>query len=110
MTPTYHIPIFIAVFVFVIVAAKFKKLVNKFLDSGTTLPRTAKTLEVLNIKPGLMFKRLINKGVIIESGVERYYLNEENLAEYNKARRVRMIIFIGFLIILILFDVMVLSS
>jgi hypothetical protein len=110
MTATYHIPIFVAVMVAIIVAVKFKKLVNKFIDAGATTPKAAKTLEVLNIRPRLMFKRLLNRGVIIESGPERYYLNAENLVEHNKSRRVRMIIFIGFMIILILFDVMVLIS
>jgi len=93
MTATYHIPIFVAVMVAIIVAAKFKKLVNIFIDLGATTPKTSKTLEVLNIKPRLMFKRLVNRGVIIESGPERYYLNAENLVEYKKARRVRMMRF-----------------
>jgi len=107
MTSTYHIPIFVTVMIAIIVAAKFKKLINKFIDSGTTTPKTAKTLEYLNLKPRLIFKRLLNRGVIIETGSERYYLNEEHLAEYNKTRRVRMMIFIGVLIILIILDLIV---
>jgi hypothetical protein len=110
MTATYHIPVFVAVMVAIIVAAKFKKLVNKFIDAGATTPKAAKTPEVLNIRPGLMFKRLMNRGVIIESGPERYYLNEENLVEYKKARRVRMMIILGALILLILLDVIILGS
>jgi hypothetical protein len=109
MTSTYHIPVFVAVMVAIIVAAKFKKLVNKFIDAGVTTPKAAKTLEVLNIRPRMMFKRLMNRGVIIESDPERYYLNAENLVEYKKARRVRMMIFIGVMVILIILDVIVLN-
>ena len=107
MTSTYHIPIFVAVMIAIIVAAKFKKLINKFIDSGTTTPKKANTLEYLNLKPRLIFKRLLNRGVIIETGSERYYLNEEHLAKYNKIRRVRMMIIIGVLIILIILDLIV---
>jgi hypothetical protein len=109
MTSTYHIPVFVAVMVAIIVAAKFKKLVNKFIDAGVTTPKAAKTLEVLNIRPGLMFKRLMNRGVIIESGPERYYLNEENLVEYHQKRRFRILIFLGIIIILILLDVFIMN-
>ena len=109
MTPTYHIPTFIAVLAAVLVAARFKKIVRTFIGSGTTSPKTSKTLYELNLRRGLIMKRLINRRVIIETSPERYYLHVENLAEYRKARRKRILIFIGILILLILIDIIALN-
>jgi hypothetical protein len=109
MTPTFHIPSFVAVMVAIIVAAKFRKIIRRFIDSGTTSPGTSKTWVELNLRRGLMFKRLINRGVIIETNPERYYLHLENLAEYNNRRRKLILIFLAVLIVLILLDVILLS-
>jgi hypothetical protein len=109
MIPTYHIPTFIAVMAAILVAARFKKIVRTFIGSGTTSPGTSKTLYELSLRRGLIMKRLINSGVIIETSPERYYLHAENLAEYRKARRKRILIFAGILILLILIDVFLLN-
>jgi hypothetical protein len=79
----------------VIVAVKFRKMISRFLDSGTTSPRNAKTLQELNIRAGLMFSRLLKREVIIEPVPGRYYLNEENLATYRHSRRIMALIILG---------------
>lgn len=102
MNPGAQIPVSTAIIVVVIVAAQFRKLISRFRDSGTTSPRTAKTIEELNIRHMRMFKRLLNRGVINEAGSGRYYLNETNLDEYHQARRIRVMIILGILILLFL--------
>jgi hypothetical protein len=109
MTPTYHIPSIIAVLIAIIVAAKFRKIIRSFTDSGSTSPKSSKTREELNLRQGFIFNRLINRGVIIETNPESYYLNKENLAEYKKTRRKRIMIFLGVLIVLILLDMLALK-
>ena len=109
MNPATQIPAITAALIVVLMAAKFKKLIKSFRNSGTTSPRTAKTLEDLNIHPRRIFRRLLNRGVINEAGSGRYYLNEANLDEYNKVRRIRMIIIFGILILLVLISVFVLK-
>jgi hypothetical protein len=109
MNPAYQIPVTTAVMVAVIVVVRFKKLINKFRESGTTSPRTAKTLADLNIYPRRMFNRLLRRGVINEAGSERYYLNEGNLDEYNQVRRIRVMIIFGVLILLFLLELFVLK-
>lgn len=109
MNPGVQIPIWIAVLVVVMVAAKFKKLINSFRNSGTTSSRTSKTPEELKIRPDRLFRRLLNRGVINEAGSGRYYLNEGNLDEYNQVRRIRVMIIFGALILLFLLSLFVLK-
>jgi uncharacterized membrane-anchored protein len=105
MTGTSFIPIIVAV----IVVIRFHRFISRFKDSGTTTPKTAKTLEELNLKRRLIFNRLLYRRVLIEISSERYYLNEENLIEYYKARRIRMIVISGILILIILIDALVMN-
>jgi hypothetical protein len=109
MNPGVQIPVWISVIVAVMIAAKFKKLINSFRNSGTTSSRTSKTPEQLRIKPDRIFRRLLNRGVIKEAGSGRYYLNEGNLDEFNQVRRIRAMIIFGVLILLILLSLFVLK-
>jgi hypothetical protein len=109
MNPASQIPVTTAAMVAVIIAVQFKKLIASFRNSGTTSPKTAKTLEDLNIHPRRMFRRLLNRGVINEAGSARYYLNEANLEEYNQVRRIRVMIIFGVLILLFLLELFVLK-
>jgi len=107
MSPSIQIPVITAAIVTVILLVKFKKLINRFRDSGTISPRTAKALEDLNIFPRRMFYRLLRWGIINEAGSAKFYLNERNLEEYYQLRRIRIIIIFGILIILILVDLLI---
>jgi hypothetical protein len=109
MNPASQIPATTAAMAAVVIAVQFKKLIASFRNSGTTSPKTAKTLEDLNIHPRMMFRRLLNRGVINEAGSAKYYLNEANLEEYNQVRRIRILIIMGILIILVLIGVFVLK-
>jgi hypothetical protein len=110
MTPTYHIPSFVAILAAITVAAKFRKIIRRFINSGATSPGTSITWVELNLRRGFILKRLINRGVIIETSPERYYLHLDNLAEYNNRRRKLILIFLAVLIVIILLDVILLSS
>jgi hypothetical protein len=109
MNPASQIPVTTAAIVAVIVVVKFKKLINRFRDSGTTSSQAAKTLEELKIHPRRLFRRLLNRGVISEAGSGRFYLHEGNLDEYNQMRRIRVMIVFGILIILFLIELFILK-
>ena len=94
MNGTSFIPVLIAV----IIIVRTRKIIEIFINSDTTNPYNAKSLEVLNISSSFIFKRLLRRGVIIEIGFEKYYLNEGNLIKYNIRRR--KIIIVVFLIII----------
>lgn len=96
MTIIPYFPIAIAI----IVAIRVKRFINQFRNTGTTTPQTAKTLEELNLKRWVLFYRLLKQNVIIEIGTERYYLHEENLAEYSRTKRKTVLLFVAALILI----------
>jgi hypothetical protein len=52
---------------------------------------------------------MLRRGVIIEWGPERYYLDEDNLREYRKSRRMIAISILIFLLLFLLIDLLVLK-
>lgn len=93
----------------IIAVVKHKKFINRFIDTGTVNPQSARSLEELDLRTGLIFRRLLNRKVLIEFGNGRYYLDEDNLAKYNKIRRIRFLVVIVALIILIIIDLLLLK-
>ena len=87
MTGTSTVPAMIAI----IVVIRIKKIINGFLKSGTTNPKAAKTAEELNIRRGLLFRRLVSRNVLIEPAPGRFYLHEENLEKYYRSRRMTLV-------------------
>jgi len=106
MTGTSFIPTMVAV----IVIVRFKRFINRFRETGTTSPQTAKTLEELNLKHRFIFKRLLMRNVLIETYADRYYLDEQNLLKYNNKRRMIMFTVILALAILIIIDTLFLNN
>lgn len=98
MTGTSFIPI-IAV---AIVVMRKRILLNKFKNSYTTTEKNAKTLNELKISRRFFFNRFVNNGVIIEVN-SKYYLDEQNLAEYKTKRRMILIPVVIILLMLVIF-------
>jgi hypothetical protein len=96
---------FVPVFIVIIITVKIKKMIIQFQNSGTTSPQSAKTLDELNIRRRHLFQRLVRRGVFIEYSPGRFYLNEDNLDDYNRGKRMRMLIVVVVLIALILVDI-----
>ena len=105
MTGTPFFPGIIAV----IIVVKIKKLIQRFIETGTTSPPAAKTPEELNIRTSLLFQRLLRRKVLVETYANRFYLDEEALQEYNNKRRKIIYIVILIIALLILFDFLYLS-
>jgi hypothetical protein len=100
MTGTSIIPTIVAV----VIITKIKKFINRFKETGTISPQTAKTLDQLNLERRFIYRKLFKHEVIIESSANRFYLHEGNLIEYNNKRRMVMFIIISILAIIILVD------
>lgn len=98
MTNTAIFPIIIVI----IILTRIKRIINRFLNSGTLSFQTAKTLEELKLSPGFIFNHLIKQNVIIEAHTNVYYLNEENLKIYTKRRRMVFISIISLLLFILL--------
>ena len=100
---------FIPIFIPLIVAMNIRKYLNRFRNTGTTTPQASKTLEELKLRRSLIFKRLLQRNVIIEIGFERYYLHEENYKEYSRKKRIAVLIICAAMILIILI-IMILSG
>lgn len=84
-----------------IIAMKIRQIINRFLEAGAVSPEKAVTKEEIQIHNYLIFKKLTRKGVLVEAGEGRYYLNQERLALYLGNRR-RILLMVLVLIILAL--------
>lgn len=100
---------FIPALIVIIVVARIRKIANRFIETGTTSPGTAKSPFELGIRHSLLFSRLIRRNVIIEVAPGRYYLNESNYQDYRQRRRSIALIIAAVLILLILLDVIYLN-
>jgi predicted transcriptional regulator len=69
------------------VAAQFRKIVRLFQTHEAYSSSTARTTEELGVRHNLIFRRLVRKGVIIESGSGKYYLYKDRLEQYTQMRR-----------------------
>ncbi len=72
------------------IIAKTRRIFRRFEDADATSPRNARTLEELNLRHGLIIRRLLRKEVIVEASPQRYYLNREHLLNYENSRKIRM--------------------
>lgn len=100
MTGTSFIPAMIVA----IIVIRTKKLIKLFKQTGTTTPRSAKTVDELGTRHNLIFRKLVRREVLKEASPERYYLSEENLEDYLKRRRLRVFIVLMILLGLIIID------
>jgi len=101
MTGTSVIPAMIVIMVVI----RTQKIINRFKNTRTINPETAKTLSELNIRRGFLFNRLLRRNVFMEITSDRFYLQENNLDEYFKARRMRMLSVVLILILIIFIDI-----
>jgi hypothetical protein len=69
-----------------IIIAIQNKIIRKFRTTGTTNPKSAKTIEELGIRHQLLFNKLVRKGVIVQNG-SKYYLNEQRADTFIQQRR-----------------------
>lgn len=77
-------------------AVRRRRLIRKFTDAGATSPQAAIPVDVNDMKPGFMFKRMAQQGVFVEVADGIYYLDE---AREQELRKERQKIAIGFIVV-----------
>lgn len=92
---------FFPIIIVAIIALKKRKLINRFKNSGTTTKKNAKPINELKINRRLFFRRLVRHEVIVETN-GKYYLNDQNLRDYNTKRRMIIIPLIILLMLLVI--------
>lgn len=83
-----------------IIIAIQNKIIRKFRTTGTTNPKSAKTIEDLGIRHHLLFNKLVRKGVIVQNG-SKYYLDEQRTEEFIRQRRLTMLTVLAIVLVLV---------
>lgn len=72
-----------------IVAAKQNQYLRRFEQSGATGPEFAKTLSEVGCRESRILQGLVSRGLILEAGDGRFYVDLAATAEFHKRRRQR---------------------
>jgi hypothetical protein len=82
-----------------VIAAKIHKYFSRFENAGAISSETSKTLVSLGLHGGLIFNRLIRKGVFIEAAPGKYYVSRSTYDKYRTQRkRTAILVMSGILI------------
>lgn len=100
MTGTSTVPILVAI----LIVVRTRKMLNKFSDSGATSASMAKSPEELGIRQSFIFSKFVRRGILIPATDNKFYLNEENLAEYQRKKRTLVIPLVLLLFMLLALD------
>ncbi|KAF0199683.1 MAG: hypothetical protein FD166_111 [Bacteroidetes bacterium] len=88
-----------------IIAARIRKSIDQFIKAEAWSERSARTPEELGVRKSLIFQRLVNAGVFVETSGNRYFLHRENLNIYQNNRRKRATI-----ALIVIFAIIILYS
>lgn len=88
-----------------LIVTKIRKIVQRFREAGAISFQSARKPEELNIQKRILFQRLVQKNVLIDTGDGRYFLHEENYATYRKNRRSRALFILVILLLILYFFV-----
>lgn len=75
------------------------RFLRRFRDAGATAPERAATLDELGCRSTFVFRRMVDRGVFVASGEERFHLDEQAAVEFLQRRRRMVLLFMLFGII-----------
>ena len=82
------------------IIAKQKKIIRRFKDVNATTPQLAIDPFVLGLKNGLVFKRLVDRSVLVEANPNLFYLDEERADIYRANRRKVALVLMAVLLVI----------
>jgi hypothetical protein len=85
-----------------VIAIQTKKIISRFAQREAFSPDRAVTPGELGINENFIFRRLVSRGVITEAGLGRYYINRENLEDFNALRRRKVFIVLAVILVVVL--------
>jgi hypothetical protein len=83
-----------------VVVMRQNRLMQRFRDAKATDPKSAITLEDIGCRNSWVFRRMVARGVFIETGEDQYYMDEDAARWFVKRRGRVMVIFIAVAILL----------
>ncbi|MCX6558908.1 MAG: hypothetical protein NTZ26_00205 [Candidatus Aminicenantes bacterium] len=78
---------------------KQNEYIRKFKKADAIDPHSARPLDELRVRNNHIFRGLLHKGVFVEAGNDRYYIDLDQTAEFMAGRR-KAALFIGLAIII----------
>jgi hypothetical protein len=72
-----------------VIVARQNKLIRRFREAGATAPEFAQLPEDLGCRNSWIFRRLITRGVIVETKPGRYYVDEIAADNFMRLRRAK---------------------
>jgi len=78
-----------------VIAAKIHKYFSRFENAGATSSDNSKTLQSLGLHGGLLFNRLLQNDVFIETSPGNFYVNRANYEKYRARRKKRVVMILG---------------
>jgi hypothetical protein len=83
------------------VLIKQNQYMRRFKTAGATAPASARPPAELRVRENHIFRGLVRRGVFVEAGDGRYYIDLDQAAEFAALRR-RMAFFTGLAVVLVL--------
>jgi uncharacterized membrane-anchored protein len=83
-----------------VVVMRQNRLMQRFRDVKATNPKSAITLDAIGCRNSWIFRRMAARGVFIETGKARYYMDEDAAKWFVRRRRRVMFIFVAVAILL----------
>ena len=78
------------------------QIVRRFREAEVTSPRAARALDELGIQSSWLFRRMARKGIFVAVSPDRWYLDLEVLAEFERRRRRWFLIVMGACMVLLI--------
>ena len=85
-----------------VIIIRRKRLVRRFREAGAVDREHAVTLEVVGERPSWIFEQMARRGVFLEAGEGRYYMDEQAALEFLQRARRRALMFGGILLLVFL--------
>jgi hypothetical protein len=83
-----------------VVVMQQNRLIRRFRDVEATETESARTLTEIGCRNSWVFRRMVARGVFIETADSRFYLDEDAKRRFVKRRRRVMFIFLAVAILL----------
>ena len=84
-----------------VVVVHQNRLMRQFREAQATAPKSASTLAEIGCRNSWAFRRMVARGVFIETNDGRFYMDEESARVFVKRRWQRMLIFLATVILLL---------
>jgi hypothetical protein len=91
------------------VIIKQNEYIRKFKKADATDPQSARPLDELRVRNNHIFRGLLHKGVFVDGGNDRYYIDLDQASEFMIRRR-KAAFFIGLAILIVMLVLLLLGK